>query len=673
MKSGVKKKKTVPPVKKPVLVAKRGGAGTSATEKTPAPVVDNRPAIEISIERGNRMAIRWPSSLSGLTQQLEYKDSDIADNLLGNIEELKDGTNKKLTPLNFINAHVVLRYIMLYESMDGPDGLPLYRVSISDDFSKWFREELQAKALAEEAYKVIDYDDPAEVWKRFSDASPVSHVTARGDVVHQVSFPWLKLPLYAWQATAMDFLNIATRHGRGAFVCDETGLGKTIEVLAHLMWLKEQAKKTGIHFGGAIVVCPAGLVEGWARKTKMTTDFTVSVVESEYPLNAWKSEIIIVSYDMLKKRGIWPLSDYVENQHRVLVVDEGHFAKNYDSTRASMTLLLSVYARHTVVMTATPIKNRVLELHPLLRATRRLWTEMSLKDFVKTYDNPDDPESRAEVAEHLQGIMVRRRMGDVWVNPPKGELGAAWVKLSNRKDYDEVERDFIEWLMRQGASHDKLQAAERGRALVKMNKLRELSANGKVPEAIKMIDTTLNHDEQAVVFCAFTDPLKTIASHFRNKTGKNFKGQRWRGAEVIIGATPKHKRMQIIDAFNRGELGCLCLGVTAGGIGIDLPIARVGYFLDYPWTPADFEQCTGRLLRLGQERDCQFVKLLAERTIDHRMQAIIEYKATIFAEAIGDEEALERVTAKDALEQDTIVSALIQNYIRDPEGLYLPA
>lgn len=590
---------------------------------------DHRPKIEVGIERGNRMFVRWPTSLTSLTEQLTYDQSNLSGNLLGRVEELKDGVSKKLTPLNYFNARQVLGFIRIYGQIKvtGTDQ-PLYNIIISDEFITWFKAEKKAKNTAREAYKLLDYDENI-----------------------QTKFPFLKIPLYPWQSAAMSFLNAATRHGKGAFLADETGLGKTYEALAHL-------KSQGLQ---AVVVCPSGLKIGWKRKTEHLTDLSVLIVGSKYPVDADKYDVIIVSYAMLKKRGPWPLSHIIETQQRVLIMDEGHLSKNYKATRTSMALMLAQYARHTIVVTATPLKNRIFELHPLLRATRRLWTECSQKDFIKQYDTS---EGRKDVAEHLQGIMCRRMIPDVWTDPPEGEIGEAWVKLSNKADYEAAEKDFIQWLIQKGFSDERVAAAERGRALVKLIKLRQLAALGKIDAASNIIGKILDSGEQVVAFCSHNEPLFQLAQKFATKTGKNYKGQTWVGSAIIIGETPMPKRMKIIDKFNQGKIGLLCLGSVAGGLGIDLPIARYGYFLDLPWTAADIEQCTGRLLRLGQERDCQFIKCLAAGTIDHRMEEIIIRKATLFKEAIGDEDAVKRVTASDSM-KESIVSALIQSYLKD--------
>lgn len=585
--------------------------------------------IHVDIERGNRVSVRWPADLAALTEQFDVATSALG-RMLGKIEDIKGGGKKKLIPLNYYNARKILCILKAFHQLKTAKNEHVYDVILEEEFSLWYNEEHQASKLCENAVHLLDYEDSI-----------------------QTEFEFLRKPLYPWQSAGMRFLDTITRHGKGAFVCDETGLGKTYTVTAHLA-------SQGLQ---AVVVCPSSLTESWYRKVQDISNLSVIAVDSKYPIDLHTYDVIIVSYAMLKKHGNWPLSDIIDGQQRVLILDEGHFAKDYRSKRTKNALILGVYAKHTIVLTATPIKNREKELHPLLRVIRRLWTEESMDDFGKYYTTK---EGREEISEKLSKFMVRRMFKEVKPDFPTGEVGEAWLELTNREDYDKAEKNFIKWLMANGAGQDKLDSAARGLALVKLNKLRQMSANGKMEAATKIIEKTMDAGEQVIVFCAFRAPLYQLATHFAEKTGTNFKGQSWKGSAVIASGVSKKKRYQIIDDFMAGKTGILCIGVGAGGLGIDLPIARFAYFLDLPWSPADFEQCTGRLLRLGQERDCQFIKLLADKSIDQRMEQIIQIKAKIFEEAIGDEEVVDRITAKDSTNlQQSVVSMLISSYVRD--------
>lgn len=596
----------------------------------PEPTVSGKasyPTIFVDIERGNRMAIRWPESATSLTDFLQQKNETAsADDFIGNIQTLQDGTNKKLIPLFLKSSKKIHRILNGLRSLKHPDGKPIYKFKFSQEYQDWFQKEDAAHSTLVSAGSILD----------------------GGDEDVERSFSFLKIPLYPWQTKAFQFINTITDGGKGAILADDTGLGKTITVAAHL------ASK-GLK---AVVACPKSLIHLWVRKIKMSSNLSVCICDKDYPSDIENYDVIIISYSMLKRYAAWPLMELVEKQSRVFITDEGHMVRNPDAVRTQMSQILANVARHTVVVTATPLVNRVAELHPVLRMCRRLWTEASQADFVEMYGSE---EGQKELAKELKKFMVRRLTHEVWKDAPKGEVGEAWVALSNRNTYMEAEADFIEWLRRQGADEDRLGAAERGRALVKLNYLRQLSAHGKIHEAKNLIEKTLDHGEQVVVFSAFNEPITHLVEHFSGKSGVNYKGQRWSGARMITGTVNDKERLRTVDDFQAGKIGLLCIGVRAGGMGIDLPNACYAYFLDLPWTPADFTQCTGRLLRLGQERDCQFIKLLASNTIDQRMESIILSKADIFSRTIDDADFTGRISAGEQM-QSSIVSALISSY-----------
>jgi len=649
--------------------SKPAQAATSKPVKPAKPKSDPQRTIYVGIERNTRMMIKWPSVLSNLRMMFTYDpDAEGGTSELCRVqgrivESEKQKTSKKLAPLNYSTAVEALKVLKSFRKAIRAIGAN-YNIEMSPEFITWFNEEEAAKDLCRQAYKLLDYDDTV-----------------------QLEYPFLKKPLYPWQAAAMQFLNVVTRGGSGAFLCDDTGLGKSWELAAHIAWLKHNKAAGG---GKSVLVVPAALRLPWQRKLREATTLTTKVLNSDYCRDAHKYDVLIVSYDALqgitgkasrtKRDGtetrtrspkLWFLRDLIEKQQRVLVLDEGHFAKNYDSARAQMCLYLAEYAKHSIVLTATPIKNRIKELHPLLRITRRLWTGASMKEFVRMYKKPED---QVEIAEHLVGeggFMVRRLTPEVWLDAPNSEVGRAPVDLSNWEDYEGVENDFIAWLGRQGADPDKIMRAERGYILAQLNMLRQHSANGKIKPAIRIVGDTLRKGEQVVVFSAFNAPLDALVARFKTTVGTTKQGKRWKGAGIIKGGQSDKKRMAMIDDFQAGKTGLMCVNVAAGGFGVDLFASRVAYFMDLPWSPADFEQCTGRLLRLGQKFDCSFIKLLATRpsgvpTIDNRMEGIIFSKAQTFQRAIGDQGIVERVNGQDySTLQLSVAKQILGTYLRD--------
>jgi len=573
-----------------------------------------------------RAIIKWPETLSILTDRL---DPEQGSKIPGKVQHLSEGL-KKIAPLELSSITDVLNILSLCKTQFKQQGRRL-KVDADDEFRLWLQKEHDAAKTRGDAETALTYN-PNTI---------------------QVDYPELKIPLHHWQSSGVEFIDIAVRDGEGVLVCDRTGLGKTYTAGAHL----------ALNGYRGLVVCPAGLRTNWAEKLAHLTSLSTYIVGSDYPKNCHKADVIIISYDMLRKWAMLPLTKIVEKQKRVLILDEAHLIRNLDALRTQYAQHLAEKARHTLPLTATPLVNRTLELYSLLECTRRNWSTMTPKQFNGYYGTT---EGRREIADRLKGIMVRRHAEDVMKDMPTSETGALWLELSNRKDYIDATNNFIGWLRGKGATLDELDRATRGHCLVKLNKLRELSAFGKIDGAQDVIESALDAGEQIVVFCSFNEPLRALEERFRHHTGTNIRGEQWRGSGIINGKVPEKKRQKLIRDFQAGKIGMLALGIKSGGLGIDLPAACIGYFLDLPWTPADLDQAKGRLHRLGQTRNCQFFKLLAQNSIDSQMEEILYRKAGIFAQAIGDERAIDRVSAKNVedMKRSDVLDMILQSYLK---------
>lgn len=478
--------------------------------------------------------------------------------------------------------------------------------------------------------------------------------TLTTDGVGVDEIPGLKMSLRPWQRTGVAFANAAIYDpieggGKqvGVIIADEMGLGKTFEALA---LLKLRGKK-------AVIVCPAGLRIQWAQETNKFTDFTSYVVGKNFPEldpKAKTADIIIVSYRMVEKWGWW-LFTLIQEQGRALVIDEAHNIRNRGTAQNRNTLMLSKAAVFTVAMTGSPIHNKPTDLQPILTAIRDPLGDISEEDFKKLTSTPNGQRS---IKEGLVGRVLRRMKGEVWKDDPGSELQEMPIVLSNQKNYEAAENDFISWLVSRGASQDRLSRAEQGAALVKMNSLRKLSTFGKIREARKLLAKNLAAGNRVVLFSDFKKPLDKLHEALSGCEGEDSEGKKFSGAAIIYGSTPEPKRVEIIRKFQEGSIGALLISTKAGGVGLNLTAAHVAVFLSLPWTPASFEQAFARIYRLGQNEHCVGIKMLSDG-IDKRIEAIIVRKAALAVEMLGDEDAVQRVMGA------SVVGEVLESYIRD--------
>jgi SNF2 family DNA or RNA helicase len=143
----------------------------------------------------------------------------------------------------------------------------------------------------------------------------------------------------------------ALRRMRGrAILADEVGLGKTIEaglVLAELR-LRGLADRT-------LVITPAGLVTQWQEELERKFAVPTATAAAAAQGDDRERPVIIASLAAARRD---PLkSQLAAGQWDLLIVDEAHRVRSPRS--ASGKLVRELRARHLLLLTATPVENRL--------------------------------------------------------------------------------------------------------------------------------------------------------------------------------------------------------------------------------------------------------------------------------------------------------------------------
>ena len=96
------------------------------------------------------------------------------------------------------------------------------------------------------------------------------------------------------------------------------------------------------------------------------------------------------------------------------------------------------------------------------------------------------------------------------------------------------------------------------------------------------------------------EPVVIFAEHTEviNDISRKLNKQRLRHV-VIYGRTPKRKRQELVEQFQKGEIP-IFIGSKAASTGITLVRARNLLFVERYWTSADEEQAEDRIRRIGQ-------------------------------------------------------------------------
>lgn len=136
-------------------------------------------------------------------------------------------------------------------------------------------------------------------------------------------------------------------------------------------------------------------------------------------------------------------------------------------------------------------------------------------------------------------------------------------------------------------------------------------ANGKAKlEALMGVLDEIG-DEPVVIFTRFTEDVNRISAALKKEKISH---------KVLVGGKDEHMLWQ------RGKGQVLIANIQAGSAGINLTRACYGIFYSTGYSNTDYTQACARLDRPGQTRPVSFYHIIAEKTIDEEIQAILRGK-----------------------------------------------
>ena len=384
----------------------------------------------------------------------------------------------------------------------------------------------------------------------------------------------------------------------GACLGDDMGLGKSRQTVV--------ATRMAAGAGRVLILCPASMRINWEREIHaIYPEARVGLIGEDRLATLHGCEWVVGNYERLGGLVREPALTF-----DVMAVDEAHYLKEHNSGRTRNVFLLAARIPRRYVITGTPLLDREIELHTLLRITGHDLGLMTLAQFRKDYTGT--PERRALLAGALQGWMLRRsklvltELGTKerqlrYVSPAEG-LGA----------YREIWSDMSLT------------------AMPKIVKLRRALEALKTQFIIETVEG-LSEGDKIIVFCEYMTTVEALQAAFAAI------GVR---CVSLVGADPPARRQKAIDGFQGDASVTVFIGTTsAAGVGITLTAANYVVFASPPWTPALMRQAEDRAYRLGQKRDVIVIVPLIPKTIDDGVWELQSRKRAT------EEEVVEAVTS----------------------------
>lgn len=439
--------------------------------------------------------------------------------------------------------------------------------------------------------------------------------------------------LYPHQIEGISFLS----RRQNWLLADEMGLGKTLEALIVAAYDADR-KPTRI-----CVVATASLKYNWAAEIKKFTTFTYTVLEGSPTKRAkllagFDADVLIINYEQIKRH----LDDLNALDFQIVMMDEAHYIKNPTSKRTKVTLKL--LADRYFLITGSPLLNRVNELWTLLHRINppefpSYWRFRNRYCIYGGFGGHEliGVKNQKELHAALANYMLRRKKVDV-LDLPEKQIIPVMVDLSpeQRRVYNEVWKEMTLTLP---GDPDPMEIENALTRFLRLKQICSTTGNVGLPDhSIKldrleeMVDEIVNEaGESVVIFTQFRGTLAAVCERLAERKIMHHQ---------ISGDTPPSARAPLVEAWATstamGIPGALVCMLQVAGVGLNMTAASKCIMVDKLFVPKLNEQAHDRLHRIGTDltKPVQIFELIARKTIEQRIEAILRSKTALFDELI---------------------------------------
>ncbi|AHI23911.1 hypothetical protein B843_12675 [Corynebacterium vitaeruminis DSM 20294] len=422
--------------------------------------------------------------------------------------------------------------------------------------------------------------------------------------------------LRGYQLFAAKFLVVQ----RKMLLGDEMGLGKTLQAIsaaAHVCAKNKMRKGTA----RVLIVAPASLLINWEREIQKFSLLRAFVAHGQQRASAskeWNTRggMLITTYETLRTLDL--------REPTMVIVDEAHMIKNPEAQRTKAVVEQLEVAEYAMLMTGTPIENKLDEFSTLLTL---LDPEMGQESSKVT--------SPREFKRIIAPLYLRRNQSDVLDELPEKVEATDWVELTQRDR--EIYREAIvdgAWMAARRA------AMISGPNSAKMTRIREL------------VEEAREEGRNVLIFSYFRDVLDLLQREFHQCS-----------VGIIDGSVSAGRRQKLVDALgNSGHL--LLAQITAGGVGLNIQHSSVVIFTEVQVKPSLEDQAIARSHRMGQINVVNVHRIAGRNTIDERLLEIVANKREVFNKFAREAESARIYDAKDITEIKIAQSIIESERIR---------
>lgn len=450
-------------------------------------------------------------------------------------------------------------------------------------------------------------------------------------------FSRIKAELFSYQKEGIDF----TLFRKHSIIADEMGLGKTIQAIGSAI-----LKKDIFGFSKTLIVCPASLKHQWKNEIEKFSDERALIIsgppdERARQYNEDSYFFFIVNYETV-------LRDHSAMNRAgfdFLILDEAQRAKNFTTKTASS--LKRVEVRHKLIITGTPIENRLIDLFSIIGLLDPgflgpLW-EFSYKHCLF------DPEKQVKINGYydldklnkkLESILIRREKRKVisqlpniiqvnipvHLSPLQSEYHASYAKglshIIRKKFLTPYDLQRIQLLLAN------MRMVCDSTFLID----NETNESPKLEELRYILLEKLDIGRKNTKIVIFSEWIKVhkLIGKLLNENNIGF--------VELNGQIPVKYRGELIRKFEDNPQFKVFLSTEAGGSGLNLQVADTLINFELPWNPAKKNQRIGRIDRLGQRSNkLNIYNFITLNSIEQQIASGLLVKQNLFDGVLGNE------------------------------------
>lgn len=387
--------------------------------------------------------------------------------------------------------------------------------------------------------------------------------------------------------------------GRGLLAFD-MGLGKTRSTIAYVAGTQKRA----------LVVAPKRVVDHWISEAEeafpgyflgRTVKLGAHIKPNE--LDGLKGELeetrlACVNYESLER--FFPLIKSAALD--TIILDESHYIKNPKAKRTKFLLKQKDSFKHRLLLSGTPIKNRVEEF-------------VSQLDFLGVGSI---------------GRVEEMSAGKLWNMLQKRKLYLKRALVSefpilSFKDPEIVGVEDIPTSL-DDDFYSSFQTVEEGSdcAIAVMQRELTKTAMAKAPATAELVAQKLLHETPDDKVIVFTERIACAESIFEDIESQSPDA----GVLLHYGQLADQERKSILEEFQDPGSGKRVLVSTRQSlaVGVNLPCANKVVFNDLAWSPADILQAAARVKRLNQQKEVFEYWTVAKNDFDTNLMEALQVK-----------------------------------------------